>query len=504
MSLSDIRLDDSYAHALPEGFIDWPPAQVAAARLIFLNTPLAEELGLALSSASTHELVALFSGQKLPAGARPIAQAYAGHQFGHFSPQLGDGRALLIGELVDIHGQRRDLAYKGSGPTPFSRGGDGLAALGPMLREALISEAMHALGIPTSRALAVVATGTTVQREQPLPGAMLTRIAASHLRVGSFEYFAARNDRNSLRRLADYAIARHEPDLQSAPQPYLAFLQAVINRQAELIARWQCAGFIHGVMNTDNMSIAGETLDYGPCAFMESTAPQTVYSSIDVHGRYAYGNQPACAQWNLARLAETLLPLLADDHPSAVELATNAVTSFGEHYQRALLGGWRAKLGLQKDTPEDSQQDESLATDWLQLLHQERIDFTLAWRHLSAAAQGEFQPLQALFAKQDNLAAWLRRWKARCQNEDASTGKPAALAQQQRAQAMRAANPWLIPRNQAVETALNAATHAHDLAPFEQLLHALRHPYEEQPLAATLAQPSSASFMANYRTFCGT
>lgn len=513
MSLPAFHFDHSLARTLSGAYIDWPSAPAPRPRLVFINQPLATALGLDFSTSSEVELAGLFGGNALPADARPIALAYAGHQFGHFAPQLGDGRALLLGELLDPQGRRHDLAFKGSGHTPFSRGGDGLAALGPMLREVLFSEALHALGIPSSRALAVVATGALVQREQALPGALLTRTAASHLRVGSFEYFAARNDHAMLRRLADYAIARHDPALQDQAQPYLAFLQAVIERQAKLIAQWQGVGFIHGVMNTDNMSIAGETIDYGPCAFMEGYAPQTVYSSIDHHGRYAYGNQPAIAQWNLARLAEALLPLLADEPAQAVELATAAVSNFGARHQQYLHAGLCAKLGLQQPPPHAAQeqdQDAALIADWLQLLQQQAVDFTLAWRQLASAADGDAQPLRALFAgheavdKLDKLDAWLARWQARCARADAASGVDQSVAAQQRTQAMRAVNPWLIARNQAVEETLVAASAQGDLSAFERLLHALRHPFEERPAAAAYAQPSSPAFMAGFRTYCGT
>ncbi|KYC28922.1 conserved protein of unknown function [Sterolibacterium denitrificans] len=507
--------DNTYARELPGFHMAWQPATVPAPRLLFLNHGLAAALGLDLADCRSAELAELFSGNRLPAGAEPIAQVYAGHQFGHFSPQLGDGRALLIGELIDCSGVRRDIAFKGSGRTPYSRGGDGKAAIGPMLREVLIGEAMHALGIPTSRALAVVASGELIQRERALPGAVLTRVAASHIRIGSFEYFAARGDTEGVRRLAEYAIARHDPQLCGLPaaKRHLEFLRAVCERQAALIARWMCVGFIHGVMNTDNMSIAGETIDYGPCAFMETYDPDLAFSSIDQHGRYAYGRQPAIAQWNLARFAEALLPLLADEERQAHTLATAVIAEFPTRYHAHWLAGMRAKLGLTADTrPQDADADadtdRALAEDWLQLLHACRIDFTLAWHHLADALEGRDEPLQHLFAtqagdgmeKMASLAAWLQRWRLRRGNEN-SENRAAARA------TMRRANPLVIPRNQHVETALTAAERD-DLIPFRQLLSALETPcvdsLDADPALTHFATPSSAGFMARYRTYCGT
>lgn len=500
--------DHSYARALPGFYARCQPEAVPAARLLFFNHELAAELRLDLPSDDPAALAALFSGNALPAGAEPIAQAYAGHQFGQFNPQLGDGRALLLGEVIDRDGERRDIAFKGSGRTPFSRRGDGKAAVGPMLREVLIGEAMHALGIPATRALAVVATGEAVYRERPLPGAVLTRVAASHLRVGTFQYFAAHGTPADVRRLADYAIARHfagkttpgEPanDLSGAREtPYLGFLAAVAERQAALIARWMQVGFIHGVMNTDNMSIAGETIDFGPCAFMEAYDPATVFSSIDAQGRYAYAMQPHIAQWNLARLAETLLPLLAPQAEQAVALATQVIDAFPARYRHHWLQGMRAKLGLTHAGPDAA--DAALGEAWLDLLHAQQVDFTLAWRHLADAADGDEAPLRALFAGQPALDGWLRRWRARCAAEDG-----AAARAEVRGQAMRGVNPMLIPRNQRVEEALSAASEAGDLAPFERLLHAVRRPFRADPALADLAAPAAADFMAEFRTFCGT
>ncbi len=491
--------DNSYARELPGFYAPCQPRPVSAPRLLFLNRALGEELQLDLDDADENSRAALFAGNALPDGAAPIAQAYAGHQFGGFSPQLGDGRALLIGEVIDRHGRRRDIALKGSGRTPFSRGGDGKAAVGPMLREVMMGEAMHALGIPTTRALAVVATGEPVQRQTPLPGAVLTRVAASHLRVGTFEYFAAQGDFARVRQLADYAIARHDPGVAASATPYLDFLRAVMGRQAALIARWVQVGFIHGVMNTDNMSIAGETIDYGPCAFLEAYAPRQAFSSIDSQGRYAYGNQAQIAQWNLARLAETLLPLLDPDEERAVARATEAIGEFPALFRQHWLAGMRDKLGLNRTAPDAA--DSELVSDWLALLEAGKIDFTLAFRRLADAAEGRAETLRALFADTAALDVWLARWHGRCRADDDGA---AAEAPARRAARMRQANPWLIPRNHRVEEVLAAASDHDDLAPFNALLAALGAPCDETPAHAPWAEPASAAFTSDYRTFCGT
>ena len=498
-STAAFRFDNSFARDLPGFYEPWPPAIVPAPRLLYFNATLAAELGLDLTSLDAAGKAALFAGNDVPTGAQPLAQAYAGHQFGGFSPRLGDGRALLLGEVIDTHGQRRDIAFKGSGRTPFARGGDGKAAVGPMLREVLLGEAMHALGIPTTRALAVAATGEPVYREQALPGAVLTRVAASHLRVGTFQFYAARGELDRLRQLADYTIARHDPALAASPQPYLALLRAVAARQAALIAQWMNVGFIHGVMNTDNMALSGETIDYGPCAFMEAYDPATVFSSIDHQGRYAYGNQPEIAYWNLTRLAEALLPLLSADADQAVAMATEVIVTFPAQYRAQLLRGQRAKLGLQRAEVDDDNANTALADDWLNLLLAQHVDFTLAWRRLADAAAGEDAPLRALFADTQAPDAWLARWQARCASED----DDATTAGIERATAMRRANPYVIARNHRVEEALAAAT-AGDLAPFERLLDALRHPYDETAAAAPYAEPAPAAVTASYQTFCGT
>ncbi|MGE5450721.1 MAG: protein adenylyltransferase SelO [Acidobacteriota bacterium] len=499
------HFDNTYARDLPGCYARCLPTSVPAPRLLFVNLPLADELGLDGAQLNSPQGAALFAGNVVPDGAEPLAQAYAGHQFGGFSPQLGDGRALLLGEVLDRSGRRRDIALKGSGRTPFSRGGDGKAAVGPMLREVIIGEAMHALGIATTRALAVVATGESVYRERALPGAVLTRVAASHLRVGTFQFFAARGDTAHLRQVADYAIARHDPDLVGAPDRHLALLRRVAQRQAALIAQWLNVGFIHGVMNTDNMTLSGETIDYGPCAFMEAYDPATVFSSIDHGGRYAYANQPLIARWNLARLAEALLPLITEDESEsavglAIEQATEVIDAFPAWHRAALLQGQRAKLGLQYTTPDDDAADATLVEDWLTLLHAQAVDFTLAWRRLAEAAGGDAAPLRALFEEPAALDGWLGRWRERAAREDGGT----TSAAQDRATRMRQVNPWVIPRNHQVEAALTAASDEDDLEPFHRLLAAVSAPYDEGPDQAGYAQPAPAAVTARYRTFCGT
>jgi uncharacterized protein YdiU (UPF0061 family) len=500
VSAAPFTFDNSYARDLQGFYVPWQPAAVRAPKLLFLNHALAEELGLDVAALDEAEAAAVFAGNALPAGAEPIAQAYAGHQFGGFSPKLGDGRAVLLGEVIDRHERRRDIALKGSGRTPFARNGDGKAAVGPMLREVLVGEAMHALGIPTTRALAVAATGEPVQRESTLPGAVLTRVAASHLRVGTFEFFAAHGDKEQVRKLAEYTIARHDPAIAGSPQPFLALLEAVAARQAALIAQWMNVGFIHGVMNTDNMAISGETIDYGPCAFMEAYDPATVFSSIDQHGRYAFGNQPAIAQWNLARLAEALLPLVSDDPDQAASMAMEVLNAFPAKYQAHLIRGQRAKLGLRRDDPDD----EALVEIWLALLQAGRVDFTLGWRRLADAAAGNEAPLRALFTDTRALDEWLPRWRERCASEDRGEGKDPAIAGIERAARMRRVNPWVIPRNHRVEEALAAASNEGDLAPFERLLAALGRPFDESEELAPYAEPAPASVTACYQTFCGT
>lgn len=484
--------DNSYARDLAGFYVRWQPTPAPRPALICLNRPLAEELGADPAALAGPDGLAVLAGNTVPCGAEPLAQAYAGHQFGGFSPQLGDGRALLLGEVIDRHGRRRDIAFKGSGRTPFSRNGDGMCALGPALREYLIGEAMSALGIPTTRALAVVASGGVVRRERPLPGAVLTRVAASHVRVGTFEYFAAHHGPEAVKRLVDYVIARHYPELAGHPAPYLALLEGVVERQAHLVARWLGVGFIHGVMNTDNMTLSGETIDYGPCAFMEAYDPAAVFSSIDHHGRYAYGNQPAIAQWNLARLAETLLPLIDADSDRAVEQASAAVSAFSERFEAHHLKIMRAKLGLD-DTgrPED---DRALAEDFLALLHARQRDFTNAFRALHDLAVGVAETERHLHDADDAaFAAWHERWRQRQPRRGSEL-----LA------AMVRANPWVIPRNHRVEEALAAAVESGDLGPFERLLDVLQRPFTTRIEDAAYTEPAPAEVTAAYRTFCGT
>jgi len=484
--------DNTYARELDGCYAPVTPATVPAPELVQLNRALAAELGLDVAGLDPTLGAAVFAGNLVPAGATPIAQAYAGHQFGGFVPQLGDGRAVLLGEVVDRHGRRRDIAFKGSGRTPFSRGGDGKAAIGPVLREYVIGEAMHALGIPTTRALAAVRTGEEIWRDRPVPGAVLTRVAASHLRVGTFQFFAARGAHDTVRALADYVIARHDPDLIGDPDRYFGLFQRVAARQAALIARWMLVGFIHGVMNTDNMTLSGETIDYGPCAFMESYDPATVFSSIDAQGRYAYENQPLIARWNLARFAETLLPLIDPASTAqAVERAMAVIDDFPVRYGAAWLDGARTKLGLAGS--DDG--DQALLDDWLALLAAQRVDFTLAWRQLGEVAAGDDAPLAALFDEPAALTSWLARWRPRAERD----GRAGA----ERRAAMQRANPLYIPRNHRVEEALAAAEHG-DLTPFERLLEAVTRPFDPRPGLEPYAEPAPRDVTARYKTFCGT
>ncbi|HEX4344886.1 MAG TPA: YdiU family protein [Solirubrobacteraceae bacterium] len=482
--------DNSYVRELEGLYEPWQAAPAPAPALLVLNEELAAELGVDGDALRGPDGVDALVGNVAPDGASPVAQAYSGHQFGRFSPRLGDGRALLLGELLDVHGRRRDLHLKGSGRTPFARGGDGKAAAGPMLREYVIGEAMHALGIPTTRALAVIATGEDVTRETVLPGAVLARVAASHLRVGTFQYAAAQGDATLVRRLADYAIARHHPAAADAESPYLAFFAAVADAQASLIARWMLVGFVHGVMNTDNMTISGETIDYGPCAFVDAYDPAAVFSSIDHGGRYAYASQPPIAQWNLARLGETLLPLLHADADAALEAANAVLQSFPETYEQHWGRGMRRKLGL-ADGPRD---DEALIDDLLALLHAQSVDFTLCFRMLSSALRGAEQPARSLFGDAVAFDAWHDRWRAELSLEAADA--------QQIADAMDRVNPVYVPRNHLVEEALAAAT-AGDREPLLRLVDVLARPFDERPGLERYATPAPPSF-GPYRTFCGT
>lgn len=488
-----LAFDNSYARLPEHFFARLSPTPVAAPSLVRVNRELAFELGLDPDWLASPDGIAMLSGNRLPDGAEPIAMAYAGHQFGQFMPQLGDGRAILLGEIIGRDGVRRDIQLKGSGRTPFSRRGDGRAALGPVLREYIVSEAMAALGMPTTRALAAVTTGETVTREEALPGAIFTRVAASHIRIGTFQYFAARSDTEAVRRLADHVIARHYPELAGAGNRYLALLEAVIARQAELIGKWMLVGFIHGVMNTDNMSISGETIDYGPCAFMDAYHPLTAFSSIDRHSRYAYGNQPGIAQWNLARLAETLLPLLAEDADRAVSLVQEALSRFPERFEVPFHAGLVRKLGLASER----EGDVALARDLLSIMAANQADFTLTFRSLGeAAADGEGEAaFCALFADPSAIDGWLARWRQRL-SEEPQDGDV-------RRSAMHAVNPIYIPRNHRVEAVIVAATERQDYAPFEDLLTVLRAPYENRPEFAHYALPPQPEERV-LETFCGT
>src|SRR5579872_5290044 len=480
--------------ALPDGFFARvTPTPVASPRLVKLNRPLAERLGLDPERLSSPEGVAILAGKQVPDGAEPIAMAYAGHQFGHFVPRLGDGRAILLGEVIDADGIRRDIQLKGSGPTPFSRRGDGRAALGPVLREYIVSEAMAALGLPTTRSLAAVISGESVIRETALPGAVLTRVASSHIRVGTFQYFAARGDTAGVKRLADHAIARHYPNAARAEHPYRALLEGVIARQADLVARWLHVGFIHGVMNTDNTSISGETIDYGPCAFMDHYDPAAVFSSIDEQGRYAYANQPRIALWNLTRLAECLLPLFSDDQNKAIEQAQSILSGFVGAFTAAYQSGLRQKAGI--FTERDG--DEALLQDLLDAMAKNQADFTLTFRALSEAAGDASRDgrVRELFADPTAYDEWAPRWRQRL------SGDPQTPAE--RASRMRAINPAFIPRNHRIEAVIEAAVWRDDLAPFEELLTVLSRPYEDQVELADYAKPPQPEQRV-LRTFCGT
>jgi uncharacterized protein YdiU (UPF0061 family) len=479
------NFDNSYAN-LPEEFFNiLNPTPVRSPELVIVNHSLAQYLGLSVQELQSNEGISVFSGNRSPEGALPLAQAYAGHQFGHFT-MLGDGRVHLIGEQIAPSGERFDIQLKGSGRTPYSRGGDGRAALGPMLREYIISEAMYALGIPTTRSLAVVTTGETVIRETDLPGAILTRVAASHIRVGTFQYAARWGNFEELKSLADYAINRHFPNAKAGQNKYLSFLQEVIKYQAELIAKWQFVGFVHGVMNTDNMTISGETIDYGPCAFMDTYDPATVFSSIDIHGRYAYGNQPSIAQWNLTRLAESLLPLLHDNQEQAIKLAEDSISDFNGIYHRSWLEGMGSKLGIFNVEP----QDESLIEELLSMMHNYNADYTNTFRLLTLE-----RPEETVLSGTPEFERWYELWKERLGRQKEPKDKWTEL--------MRCSNPAIVPRNHRVEEALDAAVNQGDYRVMERLLYVLSKPYAyspEQEEYTTLPAPSTCA----YRTFCGT
>jgi uncharacterized protein YdiU (UPF0061 family) len=496
VQLVRFRFDNTYVHLPERFFARVNPVPVADPLLIKVNVELARSLGLDPGALASPQGVAVLAGNRVAEGSEPLAEAYAGHQFGHFVPQLGDGRANLLGEVKGLDGMRYDIQLKGSGPTPFSRRGDGRAALGPVLREYLVSEAMTAMGVPSTRALAAVTTGQQVVRETVLPGAVLTRVAASHLRVGTFQYFAARGDTEAIRTLADYAIARHYPEAAQAKHPYRALLDGVIARQAGLIAQWMTLGFIHGVMNTDNMSISGETIDYGPCAFMEAYDPDTVFSSIDAQGRYSYSNQPHAAHWNLARLAEALLPVMGEEAGSqeaALASAHEALAAFGVQFEAARDARMRRKLGLLAEREGDA----ALGQELLQRMAANRADFTLTFRRLCDAAAGPEGDagVRALFADPGAYDSWAAGWRRRLEEEPMPGPARAAL--------MRKVSPAFLPRNHMVEAALNAASEGQDFQPFEELLGVVTRPYEDRPGLERYAAPARPEECI-HATFCGT
>ncbi len=485
--------DNTYARLPDRFFVRVSPAKVHEPRVVKVNRDLAAQLGLDAAQLDSAEGAQLLSGNVVPEGAEPIALAYAGHQFGSFVRQLGDGRAVLLGEVVGVDGRRRDVQLKGAGRTPFSRGGDGRAALGPVLREYVVSEAMAALGVPTTRALAAVTTGEVVAREELLPGAVLTRVAASHIRVGTFEFFAARDDREALVTLTSYALRRHYPDATGTANDALALLERVIDAQAKLMARWMGIGFVHGVMNTDNTSISGETIDYGPCAFLDEYDPRKKFSSIDHGGRYAFGNQPRIAQWNVARLAEALLPLIAEDEEESVRVATEALNRFPSIFDAAHVRVLRSKLGFFQE----EEGDEALASDLFERLATNGVDFTVFFRRLCAAAAdpGADGNVAEVFDEPGAFREWAERWRARLGRETVTASERAA--------SMRLANPAFIPRNHRVEEVIEAAVQRADFEPFHTLVRVLERPYEDQPELAHLAEPPAPAERVRY-TFCGT
>ena len=489
LCMTSFSLRQTYSQLPDHFYASAALTPVAAPQLVKLNIPLARTLGLDPVWLSGPDGVAMLSGSHMPPGVQPLALAYAGHQFGHFVPQLGDGRALLLGDVTDASGAIREVQLKGSGRTAYSRRGDGRAALGPVLREYVVSEAMAAMGVPTTRALAAVLTGEQVMRETPLPGAVIARVASSHIRVGTFQFFAARQDINGLRTLADFAIARHYPDASQAPAPYLAFLEHVIAAQADLVAQWMLKGFIHGVMNTDNMAISGEPIDYGPCAFMEQYDPTTVFSFIDERGRYAYGNQPSMALWNLTRLAEALLPLLADNQEQAIPVAQQALSTFEGRFQATYLEGLRAKLGLKTVQPEDAGLFRSL----LETMQAEQTDFTQIFRALSTSEAIAGEDVPETLA---TFGSWLTLWRQRLAQEPE---EPVSA----RVAAMKQVNPAFIPRNHLVEAMIKAAVEQNDFSQFETVLAVCTHPYDDQPGKEAYARPAQASERVRH-TFCGT
>src|SRR6056300_1325637 len=462
-----------------------------APELLIFNNSLAKELNLSSLAKDQNKCTQIFSGREVLQGSQPIAQVYSGHQFGHFNPALGDGRALLLGESLNINGELRDIQLKGSGPTPFSRRGDGKSALGPVLREYLISESMFVLGIPTTRALAAIKTGENVQREQELPGGVMTRVASSHIRVGSFEYAYKSKNQMLIKDLADYSIKRHFPETAEVENPYLAFFAAVCNEQASLVANWMSIGFIHGVMNTDNMTISGETIDYGPCAFMDAYDPSTVFSSIDKNGRYSYENQPKILTWNLTRLAETLIPLINKDKDESIKLLTEVLQLIKPVYTNYWLSMMRSKIGLSKEEKSDIE----LIANLFEIMEEEKTDFTLSFRFLSKSLIGDSQTVRALFNNSRRFDGWMMIWKERISQE--------GIAEEKIATSMDKVNPLYIPRNYKVEEALKAAVFENNMKPFEKLYSVLQNPYKEINGDESFAGPAPESDIP-YRTFCGT
>jgi len=487
----DFKFDNTYAEKLEGFYVPFIGDQAPDPKLVSLNHSLADTLGLDLNSLSLVEVAAIFSGGISLTGCAPLAQVYAGHQFGGFSSRLGDGRALLLGEVIDRNGERYDIHLKGSGRTPYSRGGDGKAAIGPVLREYILGEAMNALNVPTTRALAAVTTGENVYREGLQQGAVLARVAESHLRVGTFQYFAAQGQNDKVKQLADYTIQRHFPKIKSDENSYISLLRAVCERQAVLLAKWMNIGFVHGVMNTDNMTISGETIDYGPCAFIDTYDPAAVFSSIDQQGRYAYGNQAHMAQWNLARLAETLLPLINSDSDEAVRMATEEVNAFSENYKALWLEGMRTKIGL--TTMEEG--DQALINDLLALMKEQSVDFTLLFRGLSDVVQGEMEVVRSLFADPEPFNIWYEQWFERLARDPLELDARVLL--------MNSVNPVYIPRNHKVEEALQAAEKDQNYEPFEKLMSVLADPFVERKGLDEYALPAPSDF-GPYRTFCGT
>ncbi len=497
ITVLNIPFDNTFARLPERFFVRMNPVPVAAPKMIKLNAALAQQLGLDLHELSSPDGLHMFAGNRVPQNSEPVAMAYAGHQFGSWVPQLGDGRAILLGEVIDQHGTRYDVQLKGSGRTPFSRSGDGRAWLGPVLREYIVSEAMAALGVPTTRALAAVSTGEIVRREELFPGAILTRVARSHIRIGTFQFFSASQDIDALRHLTNYVIKRYYPEAENAPIPCLAMLEEIVERQAKLVAQWQCIGFIHGVMNTDNMSVAGETIDFGPCAFMDHYHPETVFSYIDQMGRYAYQNQPSIALWNLAQLANTLLPLIADDTEIALEQAQVTINSYSECFEQAYLTGMRAKLGL----TEVHDNDITLINDLLERMAENHADFTLTFRGLSelsiskARDNAQNNVVRNLFDKPAAFDQWMTTWRQRLIQE--SSGDSTRRA------AMLSINPAVIPRNHQVEAVIQAAVSDNDFIPFEQLMLVLAKPYEDQSDYQQYTLPPQPEEVVR-NTFCGT